>query len=169
MHGYEMARYFDRDDLTDVCPIEQSLLYTYIRNVEDRDLVSWTEERVGLRPPRKRYALTISGEDLVAHWLRQPVERMREVRLEFLLKLYFLHRLDPAAERILLGQQIDVCEAYRLRLAERVEESIGFQRLVAQSKLSAAESTAGWLRTYAWELDHQRPNPSAQLESISPA
>ena len=47
MHGYEMARYFDRDDLQEVCPIDQSLLYTYLRNLGERDLVAWSEERVG--------------------------------------------------------------------------------------------------------------------------
>lgn len=154
MHGYEMARYFDRDDLTEVCPIEQSLLYTYIRNVEERGLVNWTEERVGARPPRKIYALTEAGRLLVNMWLRQPAERMREVRVEFLLKLYFLARLDPVAEVDLLRRQIDVCDAYAARLAVRVADSDGFQRLVAQSKLSAAESTARWLRSYAWEREH---------------
>ncbi len=154
MHGYEMARYFDRDDLTEVCPIEQSMLYSYIRNVEDRGLVHWSEVRVGARPPRKIYELSGTGREIVETWLRQPAERMREVRLEFLLKLYFLHRLDPAAEVDLLRRQIDVCDAYRSRLATRVAESDGFQRLVAQSKLSAAEATASWLRDYAWQLEH---------------
>ena len=153
MYGYEMARYFDRDDLTEVCPIEQSLLYTYIRNVEERGLVTFTEERVGARPPRKTYALTESGRLLVNMWLRQPAERMREVRLEFLLKLYFLSQLDPAAEADLLRRQIDVCEAYQARLADRLEGATGFQRVVAQSKHSAAEATLRWLRSYAWELE----------------
>jgi len=153
MHGYEMARYFDRDELTEVCPIEQSLLYTYVRNVEERGLVTFTEERVGLRPPRKTYRLTESGRLLVQMWLRQPVERMREVRLAFLLKLYFLEKLDAGAERDLLRRQIDVCEAYRERCVGRVQQLEGFGRLVAQSKLSAAESSLGWLRGYAWELE----------------
>jgi len=89
----------------------------------------------------------------VQMWLRQPVERMREIRLAFLLKLYFLEKLDAGAERDLLRRQIDVCEAYRERCAEKVDRLDGFSRLVAQSKLSAAESSLSWLRGYAWELD----------------
>ena len=153
MHGYEMARYFDRDDLTEVCPIDQSLLYTYVRNIEGRGLVAYKDERVGLRPPRKTYRLTESGRLVVQMWLRQPVERMREIRLAFLLKLYFLQRLDSGAERDLLRRQIDVCLAYRERCAERVERLDGFGRLVAQSKLSAAESSLAWLQAYSSELD----------------
>ena len=159
MYGYEMARYFDRDDLHDVCPIEQSLLYTYVRNVEERGLVTGIEERVGNRPPRKTYSLTDSGRQLVDLWLRQTVDRMREVRLVFLLKLYFLSEIDPAGERDLLRRQIDVCDAYQARLAARVAETQGFHRLVAQSKHSAAEATSKWLRAHAWELEQELLKP----------
>ena len=31
MHGYEMARFFDRDDLSEVCPLDQGLLYAEAR------------------------------------------------------------------------------------------------------------------------------------------
>ncbi len=155
MHGYEMARYVESVRLNDVCPIEQSQLYTYIRNVEERGLVSWTQERVGLRPPRKIYELNERGRADVDAWLRQPVLRMREARLDLLLKLYFLHLLDPAAERALLRNQLVACEAYLRDIRERVEGATGFDVLVARSKLSAAEATLRWLGEYAWELERQ--------------
>lgn len=151
MHGYDMARYF-REDLAEVVPIEQSLLYSYVRNVEERGCVTWAEERVGLRPPRKTYSLTPVGRALVDGWLDRPAARMREVRFEFLVKLYVLHRTSPGRERDLVARQLDVCEAYRDRLAEVATGAEGFARLVARSKLSAAESVAGWLRGYAEEL-----------------
>ena len=151
-HGYEMARYFDRDDLAEVCPIEQSMLYTYLRNVEERGLVEWSETRVGNRPPRKLFELTPHGRDLVETWLDEPVQRLREVRLEFLLKVYFLHQLDLERERALLEAQISSCQRYFERLTEREASSTGFGRLVAASKRSGAESTLRWLREYAWEL-----------------
>ncbi|MGE0598619.1 MAG: PadR family transcriptional regulator [Dehalococcoidia bacterium] len=154
MHGYEMARYFDRDDLSEVCPIEQSLLYTYLRNIEERELVSWTEVRVGLRPPRKLYELTDSGREAIETWLDEPVQRLREIRLEFLLKLYFLHSMDREREQVLLARQIEICEEYHARLLRREAESLGFARLVAASKRSGAESTLNWLREYAWQLEH---------------
>lgn len=155
MHGYEMARYFDRDDLSEVCPIEQSLLYTYLRNTEERGLVRWSEVRVGLRPPRKLYELSESGRTQVETWLDAPVQRLREVRFEFLLKLYFLHPNDLARERALLARQIAICEDYRERLSVREAESNGFSKLVAASKRSGAESTVNWLQEYALTLEHE--------------
>ena len=158
MYGYEMARYFEGEDLREVCPIEQGSLYTYLRNLEGRALVTWREEREGLRPPRKRFALTPEGEAVVDRWLREPVERLREVRFELLVKLYVLHLVDADAEAVLVRDQLRVCEAYRDRAVERVAGAgDGFSRLVAQSKLSAAEATVAWLRDHLATL----PAPAA--------
>lgn len=151
MHGYEMARFFDRDDLHEVCPVEQSLLYSYLRNLEGAALVTWKERRVGNRPPRKIFELTQQGRQVVFEWLRQPVDRLREIRLDFLLKLYLLKKIDPAAGATLLADQVQACAAYRDALAERAEDAGPFERLLVTSKVSAAEATLSWLKTDAAE------------------
>ncbi len=155
MHGYDMASYVAEAGLDAVCPIEQSTLYTYLRNVESRGFVTWSEERVGNRPPRKTYALTPDGRETIDSWLRQPVERMREVRLEFLLKLYFLGETDRAAHARLLAEQIGVCEEYLEQLGDRTGPS-AFSQLVERSKRSAAEATLGWLQQFTYELESGR-------------
>jgi len=151
MHGYEMVCFLSDEGLDAVCPVEQSTLYTYLRNVEGRGLVAWTEERVGLRPPRKTYALTDAGRDIVDAWLRRPVGRMREIRREFLLKLFFLDLIDQDARSELLQAQIDICQQYLAHVRAGFAQS-AFRRLVAESKASAAEATLGWLRAYSSEL-----------------
>jgi DNA-binding PadR family transcriptional regulator len=107
---------------------------------------------VGLRPPRKTYVLSSAGEALVHEWLRRPVERMREGRLEFLLKLFFLNLTDQPAVKQLLAEQIRVCEAYLAHIRQSRDES-PFRRLVARSKTSAAEATLGWLNSYVGEIE----------------
>lgn len=154
MHGYDMLCFLADEGLDAVCPVEQSTLYTYLRNVEARGLVSWTEARVGNRPPRKTYALTPTGEALIAAWLRRPVDRMREVRLEFLLKLFFLDLTDRPAMKQLLDEQIEVCREYLAHVKAGPQES-PFQRLVALSKTSAAEATLGWLESHAQDLKQE--------------
>lgn len=152
MHGYDIACFLATEGLDAVCPVEQSTLYTYLRNVEARGLVTWTEERVGNRPPRKTYSLSSQGDALVYEWLRRPVERMREVRLEFLLKLFFLDLTDRPAMKTLLSDQIAVCEAYLAHI-QATPAGSPFRRLVALSKTSAAEATLGWLKSYANEIE----------------
>ena len=152
MHGYEMACFFEESGLSQVCPVEQSTLYTYLRNIEARGLVRWSEEREGLRPPRKVYALTRDGDRVIDQWLRRPVTRMREVRAELLIKLFFLERLDEPAHRLLVRAQIEACEAYLAGLDQRAPVT-AFGALVARSKRSAAEATIAWLRDYLAELE----------------
>jgi DNA-binding PadR family transcriptional regulator len=158
MHGYEMTAFIEEEGLSDVCPVEQSTLYTYLRNIEARGLVTWTEERVGHRPPRKIFELTLAGRELVHGWLRRPVGRMREVRLELLIKLFFLDRLDPEGNRCLLADQVVACQAY-LRGLDASPPRGAFQRLVLQSKRTAAEATLSWLQSYAGELQNEAVRP----------
>jgi len=164
-HGYEIARALEQDGLPDVTRIEENLLYSYLKTLDRRGLIAGHEVRVGAYPPRRVFELTAAGAAAVDGWLRQPVDRLREVRLEFMLKLYFLHRLDPAAEKVLLGRQIEAVGAYIDRVAARlsVAPAQGFERLVLGSKVTAAEATLTWLRAYARELglpavaDHAGP------------
>lgn len=154
-HGYELARILEDPALADVCTVEQSLLYAYLRNLERRELVEWEEVRVGSRPPRKTYTLSERGWAAFREWVHRPVERMREVRAEFLLKVYFLAEADPVAQRRLVQRQIDATAAYLDRARTASADSSGFARLVAESKRSAAEATLAWLRSYSAELSGQ--------------
>ncbi|MEX2445805.1 MAG: PadR family transcriptional regulator [Dehalococcoidia bacterium] len=146
-HGYELARVLE-EELAAVCPVEQSLLYAYLRNLERRDLVEWEEVRVGARPPRKIFGLTEDGWSVFRAWVHAPVERMREVRQDFLLKVYFLRTLDSTAERRLIRAQIAACEQYVAAATRDARDADGFARLVADSKRTAGEATLTWLRAY---------------------
>jgi DNA-binding PadR family transcriptional regulator len=154
MHGYEMAVFVQSEGISDIWPMENSTLYTYLRNVEGWGLVSWSETRVGNRPPRKIYELTADGQEFIGTWLRRPVMRMREVRAELLLKLFFLEQLDPVARCTLLNDQIEACHAY-LGQVRAHEPATAFGRLVARSKMSAAEGTLDWLTAYADEIERE--------------
>jgi DNA-binding PadR family transcriptional regulator len=146
-HGYELARRWQASPLALVLPAEQSALYAYLRNLERRGLLDWDEVRVGNRPPRRIFSASEEGWEVLRPWLHAPVDRMREVRLDLLLKIYLVRLLDPAAERRLLSRQIEVCEAY---LADARASAVGaedFERLVWQARSTAAEATLTWLRT----------------------
>ncbi len=151
LHGYELARLYKAEGLHDACPVEQSLLYAYLRNLEDRGFVEATEERVGRRPPRRQFRLTAEGGQAFERWLQAPVNRMRDVRLDFLIKLYFLQRFDPPAAVELIQKQIAACDAY-LERWQPAPDATPFRKLVAQSKQSAARATREWLAAYEREL-----------------
>src|SRR5262249_13316639 len=83
-----------------------------------------------------------------------PVARIREVRLDFLLKLYFARQFGTAETRALMDAQITVCKGYLERLKARGSDLTphSFEHLVHESKLTAGERTLLWLRRIATQV-----------------
>jgi hypothetical protein len=72
---------------------------------------------------------------------------MREVRLDFLIKLYFLLDQDPARARDLIETQIEICNEYEASVDEErsAVEPGSFDAMVLESKASAGRITREWL------------------------
>jgi len=154
-HGYELQRSFtEGSDLAGVVHIEQASLYAALKDLAGRGLIEGSEAREGLRPPRTVYSLSRRGERLLDAWMRTPVERLRQVRLDFLLKVYFARHRSEAAVRSLVDAQIATCHRYLADLEARAAEFApeSFAYLVNQSRTSAARSTLEWLREYRRRL-----------------
>ena len=131
------------------------MIYGYLRNLERRALLDWSDLRVGKRPLRRVYEVNEDGWSVLRAWLHAPVERLREVRMDLLLKLYFLEQLDPLAVPRLIGAQVSVCHRYIEEEMRSVEESEGFERIVAESRLSAGRATLDWLSGYLSDAPNQ--------------
>jgi len=147
LHGYELARRWASGAVGEVMPAEQSVVYGYLRGLERQELVDWDEVKVGNRPPRRIYALNEDGWVALRGWLRTPVTRMRQVRLDLLLKWYLLEQVDPRAVPGLITAQLAVCKQYVAEANERLQEAEGFSRLVAESRLTVGEATLAWLQS----------------------
>lgn len=147
-HGYEVNRRWQESPLASLLPVEQSVVYGYLRALERRGLLDWEEHRVGNRPPRKVFALSEEGWEYLRPWLRTPVERMREIRLDLLLKLFFLEELDSRGVPRLIAGQVRACRRYVEREESRLDEAEGFERFIAESRLSAAHATIAWLSSH---------------------
>lgn len=148
MHGYEIARRFAADlDLGLVLPLEMSNVYAMLKDLHEHGLLEGRRETVGLRPPRTVYALTPEADALFGQWLEEPVERLRQVRADFLVKLYFCRNIGLACTARLLDAQLAASRAYLERLAQLSADAApeSFERLVRASKLGAARATVDWL------------------------
>lgn len=144
-HGYEVSRHWQSSPLAEVLPLEQSVLYGYLRTLERRGYLDWEEIRVGNRPPRRIFTLSEDGWSILGAWMSAPVTRMREVRLDLLLKIYVLRLIDPSREPRLLREQAAVCRGYIADAVARLDAAEGFEQLVWESKRTAAEATLAWL------------------------
>jgi PadR family transcriptional regulator AphA len=151
MHGYQLARELaPNEGLGLVCPLGVSNVYFLLGNLEGRGLVEVDHREEEVYPPRTIYKATAEGRRAFAAWMRQPVKRLRQVRMDFLLRLYFLGQTHPEKARELVGRQIEFCERYLsqwLGLAESVPAG-SFDRLAMEAKTTVAEATLVWLRGY---------------------
>jgi DNA-binding PadR family transcriptional regulator len=168
MHGYEIAQYFKpEEDLGQVMPADMSTIYTFLKDLQEHGLIRGEQVTVGARPPRKVFSLADDAEDFFLAWLRRPVARMREVRLDFLLKLYFAQQLSATDAKALIKAQIVACRDYlkRQQTHTRAIDPTSFESLVLASKVTAAESMLEWLnRIAARVVSHRRKalTPSPQ-------
>src|SRR5581483_6504347 len=94
-YGYELQRSLSGSSgLGLVCPVEPAMVYAILKSLSGLELIDgeWDNSTY---PPKAVYTTTNEGELRFQTWLRRPVARMREVRLDLLVKLYFLIEEEP--------------------------------------------------------------------------
>lgn len=160
-HGYELHRAFAPDqELGVICHLELSQLYAFLKKLESLGYLESTLEPQEGRPPRRMVGLTQSGRQVFRHWVEAPVPRPREVRLLFLLKLYFARTFGTDTILTLIARQIEACAAFLEKLQEGVSGAKDggsldvvangghqdFRVLVHQARTHQIEATIGWLK-----------------------
>ena len=119
-HGYDLARFFGADEpLGAILHLEPGMLYHHLKKLDKAGWVSAKVEQQGTRPPRQVYQLSDVGREELRRWLSEPVERTREIRLDFLVKLYFARRLEPGLSDQLISHQRETLERNAAKLAEQ--------------------------------------------------
>jgi DNA-binding PadR family transcriptional regulator len=111
-HGWAVARRLATDgDIGRVWHLSRPLTYRSLDALRDEGLVRPIDEEPGDRGPNRTIlAATRSGRARFRGWVAEPVEHLRDLRSELLLKLVFaeLHSIDVAD--MLAAQQIIVDE-----------------------------------------------------------
>jgi PadR family transcriptional regulator AphA len=158
-HGYELHRAFATDqELGAICRLEQSQLYAFLKKLEHLSYLESTLEPQEGRPPRRVVGLTSAGRHIFRQWIEAPVPRPREVRLLFLLKLYFARAFGTETILTLITRQIEACQAFLKKLQDgppaesrgSAETASGaalqdFRVIVHQARIRQIEATIGWL------------------------
>lgn len=160
-HGYELHRAFAPDqELGMICHLELSQLYAFLKKLESLGYLASTLEPQEGRPPRRVVGLTSTGRQVFRHWVEAPVLRPREIRLLFLLKLYFARPFGTETLRTLIARQLEACAAFLEKLQEGASGAgdeggleatargghRDFRVLVHQARIRQIEATMGWLK-----------------------
>lgn len=124
--------------------------------------------------------LTQAGAAAFAHWRATPVEDPDQLRLDFLVRLYFAERAGPAAVRGLLIAQRAVCQEWRdvlraqltrragqpdagLFLQLRVRRIEGFLAWIDRTLAAPSEATAV---TYSIAVIANSPQPALAAQFV---
>ena len=149
-HGYDLYQELsDPAGLWLVWRMKQSQLYALLARLEEHGYLTSSMEPQEGRPPRKMYRLTPAGGETFQAWVRAPVERGRQVRVNLLTKLFFARREGPEAAQHLLDAQRAACQAWLDALQAETEattEKDSFQRLVHQYRTGQVQAMIDWLQ-----------------------
>lgn len=162
MHGYELFQHFEDGTIGEIVHLEMSQMYAYLKKLERLDTITPEVETQGMRPPRKIYHLTTQGREIFFAWLMQAVEKPRDIRIFFLLKLYFVQQFQPRQMYSLVEQQIDACQHFLTHLESRQHSDqqqygeAGFlDHIVLRSRIHQTRALLDWMR----ELQEELSNP----------
>src|SRR5947209_6307397 len=162
MHGYEMFQEFKNSTLEEIVHLEMSQMYAFLKKLERLEYIEAQLEPQGPRPPRKVFYLTTLGRNVFFQWLSEPVVRPREIRILFLIKLYFVQRLTPKETALLVDKQIAACRNFLDHLeskhslyAETGDEAF-FEHVVLRGRIYQTRSLLDWLQELQRELAQSR-------------
>ena len=160
-YGYDLARSFsDGQPLAEILRLEPGMLYHHLKKL---DRAGWIEaepeaESSGSRPPRRLYRLTGAGRAQLDRWLGEPVTHTREIRLEFLVKLYFVRLLQPDRVSALIAEQRETLRRIAATMAaqqtaldsaapEGAASDRAFTHLVLELRRRQTQAAIAWLDT----------------------
>jgi len=158
-HGYKIVSFL-QDALSGTCWLGKSQIYALLSKLEQEQLV--THERVEQTnlPARKVYSLTPNGHVVFDKWLTAPVPHLRDLRVEFLIKLFFARLKSAHTEKDLLRTQLYECELKRSRLIE--VRSAASNRIVEDAldyRILMAGAACAWLQTLTTKLSSPASQP----------
>ena len=148
LHGYQIhQRLLEQNGPGFVWRLKQAQLYALLGKLEEVGFVQSALQAQETRPTRRVYQLTTEGHAAYNKWLISPVNNPRQIRQEFLIKLYFAQLEKEETVSVLVANQLSVCQSwldlYIAQLATTPVDS--FKYIVCQYRLGQIQATFAWL------------------------
>lgn len=149
MHGYEILQFLETG-LGSALDISTSQLYVLLKRLQKDGLIRSSLEIQETRPSRRVFSLRSKGKEVFLEWLMSPTEHVRDLRIEFLAKLFFFRNLGLEGGNALVDAQIVLLEQVKKGLsARRRAEKDDYNRLVYGFRISTLTGWLNWLKKEA--------------------
>ena len=148
-HGYEIPQLLETG-LGPAWSVSTSQLYVLLKRLEKEGLVSSTLQTQDTRPAKRVFSLMPTAEKKFLNWLESPTQHVRDLRIEFLAKLFFFRNLGLQGGNALVDAQIALLAQVKQGLtAKRRAERDDYNRLVYGFKISTLTGWLNWLKEEA--------------------
>lgn len=106
-HGFALARELSADaDIGRILTVSRPLVYRALdRLVQTGMAVPAHTEKGEAGPKRVIHRITARGRRALDRWLEEPVEHVRDIRIDLLLKLALLRRSGRSPARLVAAQR----------------------------------------------------------------
>jgi PadR family transcriptional regulator AphA len=144
-HGYEIMQFLDTA-LGSTWHVGTSQLYVLLKKLERDNLLCSDLEIQDTRPSKRIFSMTPGGKKVFMDWLKSPTKHVRDLRIEFLAKLFFFYMLSLKGADELINAQVQVLKQMREGIRQKREkEKDPFSRLVLEFKMITVEACIQWL------------------------
>lgn len=146
-YGYELYKHLSQSvEFREIWHIKQSLFYGLLDKFFQNGYLDQFKVEGDQYPSRKEYSLTDEGRQVVLSWMGKPVDHGREMRQEFLAKLFFSMKLDDKSGLLLIEDQRLECMSWLERIAaHELESQSVYHGLIIQYRIKQIEAMIDWL------------------------
>jgi len=145
-HGYEMHSYFS-SHMDQFWRLSMSQIYALLKRMEKNGVVISKGELQNNRPAKKIFFITQTGKEGFLNWVYSPVNHVRNLRIEFMAKLFFMKELNLTSAPAMIDKQIDILQEKLHLLQHPKENSMDeFQKALHSFKIAQTTSAINWLK-----------------------
>lgn len=148
-HGYEILQFLETG-LGPAWSVSTSQLYVLLKRLSKEGFVDSTFEVQHTRPSKRVLSITPLGERHFLKWVKRPTDHVRDLRVEFLAKLFFFRNLSIRGGDVLVQTQIDLLDTVKAKVShkQRVEKN-AYKSLVYGFRIATLSGWLKWLRKEA--------------------
>lgn len=150
-YGYDIFRELQTTPgLVMIWRVKQAQLYALLDKLEGQGLLESHIENADPRPARKVYKLTRQGRTVFTEWVASPVGHGRDMRQNFLARLYFAQLAGGDAARILIQRQATVCQEWIVTHQSQMDalkDSQHFEAVIYHYRISSEQAMLAWLKS----------------------
>ena len=112
LNAYEITKLLDYMNIRWWFNVPDSTVYTTLKNLEKRELIEGTTEKIGNMPDRTVYSLTGKGEDELKETIRSSILQFNFDTNIFTIAAFLMDILDIEEREGLLKKRLDILQSY---------------------------------------------------------